>query len=181
MTTAIKKRQTITISINAKRFYPELIWILKARSTDKGRYALNFLNVDDYGFCATDGHRLHLCKNRDLLPNVPFGLWDVKILKDSVIFVPVENETFPAYLNIIPKYETEAIKINMDEKTISGQVLSRAFRDIVKSFNNCVNVEYLADLMGYAWIVKGDANVKDKAFHFTSGKSLEAIIMPLIG
>ena len=97
-TTQTKTRQTVTLNIDAKKLMPDLLWALKARSTDANRYTLNYINIDENGIIATDGRRLHIAglyANKKFLPNgLEYGLYQVNVCKDIIVFIPQEG-TFP--------------------------------------------------------------------------------------
>ena len=81
-------RKTVTLNINIKKYLPSLVWVLRARSTDNSRHVLKHLNIDDNGYCCTDGRRLHLCKDKSTLPaGLTNGLYDVIIAKDMIYLI----------------------------------------------------------------------------------------------
>lgn len=169
------ERKTITLNLNVKRYLSELIWVLKARSKDDSRYILNYMNIDDTGFCCTDGRRLHFSSNKACLPTgLENGLYDVIIARDLVIFNPKDGD-FPNYKQIIPDYKIEGIKIKMQPLNSEISVaLARITVEILKGLNT-INFDYLKDLGDYEWQVTGE---ESKAVKFVSGNLL-AIIMPL--
>lgn len=172
------ERKTVKLESDLKKFMPNLLWVLKARSTDDNRYLLNFLNIDDNGFCCTDGRRLHLCKDKESLPNgLENGLYQVNICKNVIMFIPKEGY-FPKYMEVIPQYEGEGINVNLEvSKHDSRETrLSIALTKIVRLMTkDSLNMEYLKDLLGYTWTVN---QKEDKAIKFVSGDNL-AIVMPL--
>lgn len=172
----MENRKTVTLNLNAKKFLPNLLWVLKARSTDKNRYQLNYLNIDDMGYCCTDGRRLHLCKDKESLPNgLENGLYEVVIAKDLIVFQPQEGP-FPEYQQIIPVDSDK--KINMNIQNDSGELSVCLAKLTVKMFDglNTVNIDFLKDLAGYTWDIYGYGQGKPVKFIDTN---LLAIVMPI--
>ena len=148
------QRQTVTLSINVKKFMPNLLWVLSARSTDDNRDVLKYLNIDNNGFCCTDGRRLHLCSDVTCLPNgLEHGLYQVNICKDVIVFIPKDG-TFPDYKAVIFEPETEPITLNFDfTKHDVGEKSSRYSTSIVKisqilNGESTVNIDFLKDMAG---------------------------------
>lgn len=168
-------RQTITLNLNAKKYLTDLLWVLKARSTDKNREPLKCLNIDDTGYACTDGRRLHFVSNRDGLPaGLENGLYDVIVAKDLIIFQPIEG-TFPDYKSIIPKDNENPLKVYIDN---DNQSISCALTRIsckVLNGENSINYDYLKDLTGENWLIHGEPT---KAIKFVTPGKL-AIVMPL--
>lgn len=171
------ERKTVTLNLNAKKFLPSLLWVLKAKSTDKNRYMLQYLNIDDMGYCCTDGRRLHLCKDKANLPQgLENGLYEVIVTKDIIIFQPQEG-TFPDYKAILPPDSDTKISMNIQASMLE---LSVCLADItLKILNglNTVNIEFLKDLAGYTWDIH-QVPAEGKAIKFTNNELL-AIVMPL--
>lgn len=134
-----QSRKTVTINLNIKKFMPNILWVLKARSTDKNRYQLNCLNIDDTGYCCTDGKRLHLCKDKSNLPfGIENGLYNVIVAKDLIIFNP-EDGNFPDYKNIIPVGLENKMDIDLYNKKDNHE-FSAALIKIFKTFNTAINI-----------------------------------------
>lgn len=168
-------RKTITLNLNAKKYLPELLWVLKARSKDKNREPLKYLNIDDSGYACTDGRRLHFSSNRAGLPaGLENGLYDVIVAKDLIIFNPQEG-IFPEYKTIIPKnIETPLeLYINDDSQSISCALTSISCR-VLQGLNS-INYDYLKDLAGEKWIIHGSPGM---AIKFIAPGRL-AVVMPL--
>lgn len=181
METIIKTaRVAIKLDIDAKKFMPDIIWVLKARSDDKTRGVLSYLNVDDNGFCCSDGRRLHLCQDKKRLHNsVTNGIWEVIISKDLIVFNPKEGQ-FPDYSRIIPEYVgIKGIIIDLDihDKKYTSEKLSSSLCRIHKIQDSyvCINIDYLKDMIGYCWTVQAK---NKKAIKLVSGKCI-GLIMPL--
>lgn len=179
--TPVDNRKTITLSINVKKFMPNLEWVLRAKSTDDNRDVLKYLNIDDKGFSCTDGRRLHLCSDVTCLPNgLEHGLYQVNICKDVIIFIPKEG-TFPDYKAVMFESDTEPLVINLDfNKHDVSDKSARFSTSIVKiskilNGESTINIDYLKDLTGYHWKVQGKDNNKMK---FVSGINT-AIVMGL--
>lgn len=168
-------RQTITLNLNPKKYLTELLWVLKARSTDKKREQLKYLNVDDTGYACTDGRRLHFNNDRAGLPQgIENGLYDVIVAKDLIIFQPQEG-TFPDYKNVIPKDIEKPLKLNIQEDSAS---ISCALTNIsvhILGGKNSVNYEFLKDLTNEDWLIHGEP---DKAIKFVARNRI-AIVMSL--
>ncbi len=168
-------RQTIAINLNAKKLLPNLLWVLKAKSTDANRYVLKYLNIDDMGYCCTDGRRLHLCKDKTNLPQgLENGLYEVAVTKDLIIFNPQEGH-FPEYKKFIQENKEEKHKLNLYKPTNAD--LSIAIAEIVIKFSKCINIDFLKDMSGYAWSVSGETE-PEKPLQLNN-EELLAIIMPL--
>ena len=169
-------RKTIILNLNPKKYLTELLWVLKARSTDKSREQLKYLNIDDTGYCCTDGRRLHFSSNRKNLPGgLENGLYEVIIAKDLIIFQPQEG-TFPDYKVIIPKDSEAPLKLNINVDSVS---ISCALTEIsckILNGENSINYDYLKDLTNNSWMVHGAPGA---AVKFVAHGIL-AIVMPLI-
>ena len=170
-----KTRETVSLNINTKRLLPQLLWVLKARSKDKTRPALSYMLVDNDGIVCTDGKRMHLFTNKELLPKLENGLYDVIVTPNNITFLPIESLEFPNYKQVIPNYEgIEPVAIPLNSKDIS-YLISSAIVNIFKSFVNGVDYEYLKDLSGENWHIRSR---KDQAIEFKSG-CFYALIMPI--
>lgn len=171
-----KTIETVSMNINVKRFMPQILWVLKARSKDKTRLVLNYMLVDENGITCTDGKRLHRFTNKELLPKLENGLYNVIVSTNNITFVPIDDMDFPNCQQVIPNYDAiEALYMPLDCKdNESGIELSRALIGIYKKFENCINYELLKDLIGENWQVKAK---KDNALEFKSG-AFYALVMP---
>ena len=166
--TPIDTRKTVTLSINVKKFMPNLLWVLSARSTDDNRDVLKYLNIDNNGFCCTDGRRLHLCSDVMCLPNgLEHGLYQVNICKDVIVFIPKDG-TFPDYKAVIFEPETEPITLNFDftkydvsEKSVRYSTSIVKISQILNG-ESTVNIDFLKDMAGFCWKVYGKDNNKVK-------------------
>jgi hypothetical protein len=174
---AADTRKTVTLNINIKKYLPALVWVLRARSTDNNRYVLKNLNIDDNGYCCTDGRRLHLCRDKSTLPaGLANGLYDVIIAKDMLIFNPAEGQ-FPDYIKVIIEDGPEKIMINLEkpDNTRLSATLANITIKILKSLNT-INIDFIKDMAGYIWEVSGGAST----IKFTyKEKDLVGIVMPL--
>jgi len=169
------ERKTITLNLNAKKYLTELLWVLKARSTDKNRENLKYLNIDDTGYCCADGRRLHFSSNRKNLPNgLENGLYNVIISKDLVIFQPEEGN-FPDYKGIIPKDNEAPLKLMIDNDSASISCALSKISCKVLNGENSINYDYLKDLADNSWNVHGTPG---QAIKFIT-PGLLAIVMPL--
>lgn len=170
-----KTRQTITLSLNAKKYLKELLWVLKARSADKNRGVLKYINIDDMGYVCTDGRRLHFNSNRDGLPKgLENGLYEVIIAKDLIIFQPQDGQ-FPDYKSIIPKDNENPLKLYIEEDSASISCALTLISNKILNNENSINYDFLKDLTGENWLIHGEPT---KAIKFVAPGRL-AIVMPL--
>lgn len=178
----METRKSIFINdIKVKKQFKDLLWVLKARSADTiGRITLCYINIDDNGYCCTDGRRLHLHKDKSGLPSgLENGLYDVKVGKDYIAFHPMEGD-FPSYMDVIPQYESNPIEIDL----VFGKQKNHSMRNSIAltkisgllENESSINYEYIKDLEGYYWKVQ--AGDKYKPIKFVDGDFL-AIVMPL--
>ena len=169
-------RKTITLNLNAKKYLTELLWVLKARSTDKNRKQLKYLNIDDTGYCCTDGCRLHFSSNRKNLPNgLENGLYEVIIANDLIIFQPQEG-TFPDYKQVIPKDIEAPLELNIDNNSASISCALTLVSYKILNSEYTINFDYLKDLADNKWTVHGKPDYKGIKFVVPG---LMALIMPL--
>ena len=171
------ERKTVTLNINIKKYLPALVWVLRARSTDDNRHVLKHLNIDDNGYCCTDGRRLHLCKDKSTLPaGLTNGLYDVIIAKDMIIFNPAEGQ-FPDYMKIISESSgTEKILVNLEkpDSVILSCALAKITTKVLKGLNT-INIDFIKDMAGYVWEVSAPSATNMK-FEY---KDLVGIVMSL--
>ena len=180
----VDTRKTITLSINVKKFMSNILWVLKAKSDDDNRDVLKYLNIDNNGFYCTDGRRLHLCSDLSCLPTgLENGLYQVNICKDVIVFIPKGGE-FPKYMDVIPSYDIEGIKIDLAfSKYDKDNESARYSTSLIKiaglmNYQSGINIDYLKDLRGYVWTVQGKSEKTPRPIKFTAG-ICTAIIMPL--
>ena len=169
------KRETIVLNLDVKKVLPDVLWVLKARSTDKNRQVLHYMNVDSVGICCTDGKRLHLFKNNELIPTLQLGLYDVIISKNTIICTPVEG-SFPDYQSIMPKYDSAPLRISLNG--VLSIESSLAIVRIYEKFKTAVNYEYIRDLESGLWDVNTGTDAKS-SIEFKQGESRYALMMPL--
>ena len=170
----IAKRETIRLEVNPKRFMPSILFVLKARSKEKNRQQLSYLNIDDAGFCCTDGKRLHFCNDKNALPKgLANGLYDVIVTSKSIAFIPVDG-TFPNYQNVIPGDSENQSALFIENNSISVSLGLALLSKLLKN-KYTVNYEHLIDVIDIRWSVSVN---EDKPVKLTNGKML-VLIMPI--
>lgn len=157
------ERKTVTVEIDAKKYMPDLIWVLKACSTDDYLPLLQNLYVDDDCFVCTDGRRMHICSDIESLPDgLAKGAYKVTVSKNMIVFVPYDTE-FPAYKKVIPDAKDNKINLclsNNDKKASDRHsplsvAMCRIVVEVLKGQYG-IQFNYVKDLDGYDWKVAAD-------------------------
>jgi hypothetical protein len=171
-----KKQLTISLNIEVKKVMPNLLWVLKARSTDKNRETLKYVLIEEGKFIATDGRRLHSWA-AEIPAGLSDGVYDIIYSKENVTFVAMEGYTFPNYKQVIPDYKMAPAIINLEKSDEETVRITKAVIQIFKltGYKTTTNIKFIKDLLGYTWEVTAQA---EKAAKFTCG-NLMAIVMPL--
>ena len=171
------KRETIVLNVNPKKELKDLLWCLKARSTDKTRLVASYMYVNGDNILCTDGKRVHMIIDRQKLSlTISDGLWEVKISKDSIIFIPIDGMQFPDYKSVLPNYNSNtAINLYFDSKPID---ISIAMYKIYQAFNKGLNYELLKDLAGIYWYANSNKDKEGSIIEFKSN-NLYALMMEI--
>jgi len=154
--------------------YKGIEWVLKARSKEITRYNMNFINVKDGEFIATDGHRLHIYKFTVQIEDGNYEL--INANSDEIILEISPNIEYPEWKHIIPSKEpTKIIEIRCYSKN-----LSVAYTDLVRAVpnENTVNLDYFKDINSINNTVIFSVFEKNEPIKFVSGRH-RGLIMPM--
>ena len=147
-------------------------FVIRAKSKDSTRYALNFVKIEKGRFVATDGRRLHIA---DIEHGFEPGMYKViSCKKTGVVLLTADDPgIFPKYEDIIPDHKT-SFKVGSHFGVVPAScsvAFGLAKQDIM------VNPDYLADAAdGESWQVYcGDP---DRAVLLVSDNK-KAVLMPV--
>lgn len=89
--------------------YDNILWTLKARSTDPMRRPIcNAVGVEGGVWCSTDGHRLHVCVPEREMPD---GIYKVaQATKKMIVLCNIgEVINFPDWSRVFPRHTVNSI------------------------------------------------------------------------
>lgn len=146
-------------------------FVIRARSKESTRYALNFVKVEKGRFIATDGRRLHIA---EIDHSYEPGMYEVITCKiNSVVLLKADDPgRFPEYDDIVPDHKTYFEVSNSGSIPVSCVVaFGLAKKDIM------TNPKFMADAAdGEAWKVY--FGEPDRPVMLVSGCK-KAVVMPV--
>ena len=155
-------------------------WLLKAKSTDETRPAINLIQVSEKRAVATDGYRLHIANVKD--SGVKPGLYRVlaSTAKQIVLQEDTEGHLYPDIKQVIPRHMGRCIDLSYEkyDKKLSAPafIAAKVIRALDEPY--AINLGFLEDCTkDGAW--KMYVNPKSGGPLYFRNCTRSAVIMPL--